>query len=349
MKNKLKKSIVIVLIIATVISIGFYGFSFLYKDASAGEVQDESSSTENVLETEQTETYVESKEIIVSILQEEKACLYSGMIDSSGSCVGEGHYEVENENGTTCVFDGESYNQHFYTGNIENYPINYGNSNVKYVSYYSGELRKGKPYGKGTLVVSGTGGSDFTYTGSWLNGKYSGYGELVYSDPNMMEYKGNFKQGSFKPTFIELIDALCSPGTFEMSEGAREYLVENEEQFLDSSNTDNLYMGNGFNYDSYKLTGENPDNKCFNTSMCIVQAIEYPEEIFGIKFTEILGYAESGNMVYYGYYFGDSEGLSEGDRIRFTAYPIGYGPYNESYAGDQKAIRFVAYDISSPQ
>ena len=349
MKIRLKKSIVIILILAIVISLGFYGFFFLYKYMVVNKIQDEPLPTETVLEAEPEETYVEDKEIIISLRQEEKSCLYSGMIDSDGLCVGEGHYELENENGTTCVFDGESYNQHFYTGNIENFPINYGNSSLKYVSYYSGELRKGKPYGEGTLIVRGTGGSDFTYTGSWVNGKYNGYGELIYSDPNMMEYKGNFKFGNFRPSFIELIDALCSPGTFEMSEGAREYLIENEEQILAHSNIEELHMGSGFNYDSYKLTGENPDNRCFNTSMYIVQAIEYPEEVFGIQFTEILGYAEGGNRVYYGYYFGGCDGLSEGDKIRFTAYPIGYGPYNESVVGDQKAIRFVAYDISAIQ
>ena len=346
MKKEIKKSIVIILIFATVISLGFYGFFFLYRNASGDKIQDAPSPAENISETEPIETYVENKEIDIYLLNTKKTCLYTGALDEDESCKGEGHYEIENNDGTVCIFDGESYSHHLYTGVVENFPIYYGNSNLKYVSYYSGQLQKGKPHGEGTLVVSGTGGSDFTYTGSWVDGKYNGYGELIYSDPNLMECKGNFRQGSFRPSFIELIDALCSPGTFEMSEGAREYLIENEEQLLDNSKIENLYMGSGFDYDTYKLNGENPDNRCFKTSIHIVQAIEYPKETFGIQFTEILGYADAGNRVYYGYYFGESDGLSEGDEIRLTAYPIGYGPYNESVAGDQKALRFVAYDIS---
>ena len=332
--NKLKKIIVIVLIIATVLSLCSAAIIYFMRKAST-------SSASPAAEA-QSGNYVENKEIDIYLLKTKKNCLYTGMLDSTGTPEGEGHYEIENDDGSICSFDGESYSHHLYAGTVENYPIYYGNSNVKYVSYYSGEIKKGIPNGEGTLVVSGT-DNDFTYTGSWVNGKYNGYGELIYTNSNMMKYKGTFKLGSFKPSFTELVEALCSPGSFEMSKEAREYLAENEEAFLEHDSS-------GANFDSgmliiYGDSAGNPDNRSFKIHMTVAQKIEYPEDTFGFPLTEILGYTDSGKNIYDGYYFGYSDAISEGKTADIILYPIGYGHYYESAGSEMTALRFIAYEV----
>ena len=340
MRNKLKRATVIALIAAILISLcSAAAIYFLNSPKGTSESAPTPSRAES---TEPAETYVENRETEIEILRELKVCLYTGMINSDGECTGEGHYETENDDGSMCVFEGTSLSNRFYNGTIENYPIYYGNSQLQYISYYTGALANGLPDGKGTLTLSGT-GNDFTYSGSWSAGKYDGYGELIYSDSNIMEYKGNFKDGTFRPTFSQLVNALCSTGTFEMTPGASEYVSENESAFLDhdSSNA---------NFDTglivmYNKSAENPDNRSFKTSISVVQKTEYPEETFGYPITEILGYSESEKMIYYGYYFGYSDSIAEGEDVTITGYPLGYGNYYESAGNETVALRFLAYEV----
>jgi len=55
---------------------------------------------------------------------------------------------------------------------------------------YVGEVKNGKPHGKGTLTYPDKGGK---YVGQWKNGKYHGEGILTFSDGE--KQKGNFING----------------------------------------------------------------------------------------------------------------------------------------------------------
>ena len=57
-------------------------------------------------------------------------------------------------------------------------------------SKYVGEVKNGKPHGKGTLTYPEKGGK---YVGQWKNGKFHGKGKLTYSDGGI--YVGEFKNG----------------------------------------------------------------------------------------------------------------------------------------------------------
>ena len=57
-------------------------------------------------------------------------------------------------------------------------------------SKYVGEVKNGKPNGKGTLIYPDKGGK---YEGEWKNGKYHGNGKLTYYDGGI--YIGEFKNG----------------------------------------------------------------------------------------------------------------------------------------------------------
>ena len=58
-------------------------------------------------------------------------------------------------------------------------------------SKYVGEVKNGKPHGKGTLTYPDKGGK---YVGQWKNGKYHGKGKLNYGG-KQGEYIGEFKNG----------------------------------------------------------------------------------------------------------------------------------------------------------
>ena len=55
---------------------------------------------------------------------------------------------------------------------------------------YVGEVKNGKPHGKGTLTYPDKGGK---YVGQWKNGKYHGEGILTF--PGGEKQKGNFING----------------------------------------------------------------------------------------------------------------------------------------------------------
>ena len=57
-------------------------------------------------------------------------------------------------------------------------------------SKYVGEVKNGKPHGKGILIYPENGGK---YEGNWKNGKYHGKGKLIYFDGGI--YIGDFKNG----------------------------------------------------------------------------------------------------------------------------------------------------------
>ncbi|KAF6628787.1 hypothetical protein H6F38_19950 [Paenibacillus sp. EKM208P] len=73
---------------------------------------------------------------------------------------------------------------------------------------YSGEVKNGKPNGKGTMKYS----PDKSYTGSWVNGKRSGYGVQIYNHTNKtagnntyIKYAGNWKEDKYDGTGLYLI------------------------------------------------------------------------------------------------------------------------------------------------
>ena len=62
---------------------------------------------------------------------------------------------------------------------------------------YVGEVKNGKPHGKGTLTYPDKGGK---YVGQWKNGKYHGQGELTFWHGDKL--KGNFINGKHEHELI---------------------------------------------------------------------------------------------------------------------------------------------------
>jgi TPR repeat protein len=106
---------------------------------------------------------------------------------------------------------------------------------------YVGELRNGKPHGKGTYTYSSSGQrAGYKYVGEFKNGLRNGQG--VFTFPGGNKYVGEFKNGKFN-----------GQGTYSFSNGGK-YVGEFR---------DNLYNGQGvFTYpDGDKYVGEFKNDK----------------------------------------------------------------------------------------
>ena len=296
---------------------------------------------------ESTPSYVENLELTVIANGETLPCRFTGNLTSAGKIVGEGHFEFDNEDGSVWTFDGTCIRDNLWTGESVLQPFTFTRNGAAYNAKYTGSLVETVPDGYGILRAHGSDGLDFTYTGQWKNGSYDGYGELDYDNQEILRYHGNFEQGTYRPTFLQLISALCSKKSdgLVLTEQVMNYISENQTAILEH-NTDNVYFGSGFNYANYRMDQDNPDGRCFRTSMTVAQIVKYDETAFGFPVTEILAYADGGRSVYYGYYFGDCGELGEGDLISVTAYPIGYVAECKA-VNNLDVFRFIAYAVET--
>ncbi len=274
--------------------------------------------------------------------------LYSGTW-SSGSPVGPGTLF------TNCASfsssDGSNYLA-VYNGGIENSQFS-GEGDMTIGDEvsggysYSGGWKDGAFSGKGTLICYDPTGNGYTYEGNFSEGAYNGEGRLIFDNPNVIKYIGSFENGNFRPNPSELITAFCSAGSSsaEFTEQVRNYLKSHQESLL-THKTDDLYFGSGFSYESYSQTESNTDDRCFSTTVILLQKTEYDASVFGYPVTELLGYANGGRYVYYGYYLGSLSDAESGDIIRITAYPLCFSSYTDAAGNKVPALRFAAFEVS---
>lgn len=273
---------------------------------------------------------------------------YSGLW-SGGSPSGPG--ELSTNCASFSSGDGSSYIA-VYNGGIENGQFSgegemtIGDETSGGYSY-SGTWKDGAFSGEGRLVCHDPSGRGYTYEGGFSAGAYNGEGRLIFDDENIIRYIGHFENGAFRPSVADLICAFSSTGSssFELSEHVKDYISLHQEALLAHSSED-LNFGSGFSYDKYAADASNPDDRCFETSIRLVQKIEYPASSFGFPVAELIGYSGEGRYVYYGYYFGELPDVESDDIVRITAYPIGFSPYRDASGHEIPALRFAAFKVN---
>lgn len=273
---------------------------------------------------------------------------YSGLW-SGGSPVGPG--ELSTNCASFSADDGTSFLAVYHGGIEDSQFSGQGEMTIGSEStggyFYSGTFDDGAFSGQGKLVCYNPSGSGFTYEGGFSAGVYDGRGSLIFDNQDVIHYVGNFENGSFRPTLPDLLTALCSTGgsAFELTDQVMDFVTSHQEGLL-SRRTDDLYFGSGFSYDKYSQSPENPDDRCFKTSVKLVQVTEYDESSFGFPVTELLGFSSGGLYVYYGYYFGTLPNVESGDTVKITAYPLGFSAYKDVSGNSIPSVRFVAFDVS---
>ena len=272
---------------------------------------------------------------------------YSGLW-SGGSPVGPGRLS------TNCASfssgDGSSYVA-TYDGEIENGQFSgTGEMTIGDESsggyFYSGTWDDGSFSGEGKLICYDPSGSGYTYEGGFSAGAYDGEGSLVFDDRSIISYIGHFENGAFRPTVSELLSdfGTAGSGSYELTEQVKSFIDSHQDALL-SHSSEGLYFGSGFSYEKFAVDGENPDDRCFSTSIRLVQKSEYPPSAFGFPVTELIGYLGEGKYVYYGYYFGELPDVEPDDIVRITAYPLGFSSYRDVSGHEIQALRFAAFKV----
>lgn len=265
----------------------------------------------------------------------------------SGNPVGPGRLVTDrasftNGDGTefVAVYDGEIENSCF-SGKGE---MTIGDEATGGYSY-RGDWKDGAFSGEGKLICFDPSGGGYTYEGGFSGGAYHGYGKLIFDDKNLIKYIGNFEYGSYRPTVSELMEAFSTAGSspFTLNEQVRDYLAAHSDALL-SHNTEGLNFGSGFSYVNYITSGDNPDDKCFTTTLKLVQKTEYDASAFGYPVTELLGFTNNGMYTYYGFYFGSLAAVEDDAFLTLTAYPVGISYLHDSAGNSVPVLRFVAYE-----
>ena len=234
-----------------------------------------------------------------------------------------------------------------YSGHIENAFFNgEGTISIKQgdTHYtYSGNWSNNIYSGEGTLSVSSADSIGYTYNGSWKDGVYSGEGSLIYDSDDIIKYIGNFENGEFRPTFLQLINCLCSAENSKviLADDTLEYIENFQMAFLEHTTTVPTF---DFSYEDYATLQSEENSLCFTASLKIIQAREYDANVFGYPLTEFIG-SDDEERVYYGYYMGYFDEIKSGDMTRITAYPIGYAPYKSQEGKEIPSLRFLAFDV----
>ena len=210
---------------------------------------------------------------------------------------------------------------------------------------YHGGWKDGAFSGEGKLICYDPSGSGYTYEGGFSGGAYHGYGKLVFDDENIIKYIGNFEHGSFRPTVTDLMEAFSTAGSspFTLNEQVRDYLSAHGDALL-SHNTEGLNFGSGFSYENYITSGDNQGDRCFTTTLKLVQKSEYDASAFGYPVTELLGFSNNHMYTYYGYYFGSLSAVKDDGFVELTAYPIGTSYLRDNAGNDVPVLRFVAFE-----
>jgi hypothetical protein len=174
---------------------------------------------------------------------------------------------------------------------------------------YYGELKDGKPHGKGTMTWSG----DKSYSGDWFDGKRSGYGKyiaIIYDEgeKKQKKYNGYWKNDTYngQGEYTEI--------TSNSSDSIRYYVANGNfvnGLYKGGYELNSSYMASKFEYkdeEHYISVLSYPENEAIN-KLFTLSKDEY------IPYLSIMKKQSNGLMKGYSYYLGmeeDSQILSEG-------------------------------------
>lgn len=143
----------------------------------------------------------------------------------------------------------------------EGYPLSIreGDEALLKTGKYDGETIDGIPAGHGTFSATNSEGIKWTYTGAFKNGTFNGYGETVWDAEGATVEKGNYTDGKFDPSILELISLLVEESNGQLYESGRTFIDQHEDLFTTIAEIDSEWVYDNWNVGNFK---NNPQENC---------------------------------------------------------------------------------------
>jgi len=177
---------------------------------------------------------------------------------------------------------------------------------------------------EGIFRATNDDGDCYCYTGTWVDGVWSGQGTRKWDNDDYVTQTGTFTDYEFTPTKLEFIS---SAGTvkefcFTPTEAAQQFILEHENLFPAAEKT--ALNGLVDETITYKQLYKSPDNygdKLVHFSNCNVLQI-FEREQWGYTVSIVLAATNYYDDYVYVYHFGQLPNVYEGSVVNITALPI---------------------------
>lgn len=208
---------------------------------------------------------------------------------------------------------------------------------------YEGKWSNGKPEGDGTLNRVNDYGEKYTYKGGFRNGLFDGHGEQIYDKDSYYKVIGNFHEGEFKPSLVELVTVHGTKKDdceYTLSDTETEFLNKNEKMFTVKDRKEKkaeIKKAKNFNAKEFKKDPSEFKPKIVKASNLNVVQIQSYAGYYEKKESFLILADSDYDNYYYVYYNGDAKGILENNNVDMYFLPIDYSTYKtiadtENYA-----------------
>ena len=215
---------------------------------------------------------------------------------------------------------------------------------VQRIGNYRGELVNGIPEGEGIFSAANGQGINWSYTGNFSNGTFSGHGKVVWDDGSFQE--GTYTEGAFTPRVDELF---CAIGTrsiapFTITKNNQRFIYEHEDIFTNEKNYsgyDNI-MSNDISFAIEDDLTDVEETLCYCTE-ALVDKI-YINSMYGHTITFVLVRDRIGSL-YILVYDGEINEIQEQMIVTFTGLPVDKSSFTNDLGTVYEGVVVIASEI----
>lgn len=222
---------------------------------------------------------------------------------------------------------------------------------------YTGKLKDGKPYGKGTLKWKNSDNEKRIYKGEFKKGTINGYGKTIcYDNDTTYNIEGKYTNGAFTPTKSELIDCFLkiinsklddsSYYADEMTTTSMDFIDSHDNYFpVDLNNKPEDYDSSIIQADYKKMTKslQNYNENLVTDSNLYINNI-FEDYYFGYQITDFF-ISNNADCYYYGFYFGSVEKYDDDSITSITYLPLSTGTVELTDGTSENVIYILASSI----
>lgn len=281
---------------------------------------------------------VTDEEISVQFQKEDYTGKYTGVFENN-QANGAGDFEYK-DGDDYLTYKGEFKDGQFADkGTLKTNILKVELPEVTRTGEYDGDVIDGVPNGQGTFTAVNSDNEKYTYTGEWKDGTWNGQGTRKFENKKHTEEIGNFTDGEFDPTKLELFET-CGKGEnieFVLTEKAKQFIATHDDIFpVKNKKLVQKYTDTNL---KYKHIQKNPDN--YGDKLIklddykVAQILE--EDIWNGKVTQILAVDKNYENIIYILYLGKTK-LYEGDKLAAYGLPLNRVSWGTIMGGELPAL-----------
>lgn len=201
---------------------------------------------------------------------------------------------------------------------------------------YKGDVVNGIPNGNGTFFAVNSDNYKYTYEGKWKNGNFNGYGTLTWDDDDDMTEIGNFEDGTFVPSFKDIMVSYGTNGNlpYTISDKANTFLENHSELFPAESYEKVVpFINNSIQYKHLSKSVEQYGDQVVTMAGKVQDIYEDVEDNEADKYTFTAIIVSDDDFNYYYIFYPGKCDIYEGDSVIIYGIPVGSSGYDNMGGG----------------